>query len=163
MEFLKLPKAPTQPTHAMNTAQMNRIICDLEKLKKTHSSNIKSDFIDGLVRMLSERATFNLQTSEDACTGSSRRLLLDVDSMVINSEGEILDKTSLMKKVGRKMRSIIEDDKSLAASMKRMKSGGDFEKPDGMTNKDSIATIQNSPLQEWRKKGWANSEMDINL
>jgi hypothetical protein len=47
--------------------------------------------------------------------------------------------------------------------MKRMKSGGDFDKPDGMTNKDSIATIQNSPLQEWRKKGWANSEMDINL
>ena len=117
MDYLKQPKASNQPTHAMNVAQTNRIICDLEKLKKTHSSNIKSDFIDGLVRMLSERAHFNIHTAEDPGTGASRKYLLDVDSLVINSDGEVLDKTSLLKTVGREMREIGERQRRLDARM----------------------------------------------
>jgi hypothetical protein len=121
----------------------------LEKLKKTHSSNIKSQFIEGLVYFLSKKASFNLKNSEDPGTGSSRKFLLDVNSLVINEIGEIHDKSSLMQKIGRKMRSIIEDDKSITQSMKRMKSGGEFADQPGITNKESQANISNIPLQEW--------------
>ena len=86
--------------------------------------------------MLSERAHFNVQTAEDTGQGSSRKFLLDVESMMINSEGEVVDKSSLMRTVGRKMRNIIESQNQMDSTLQKMKSGGNFSSD--LNHKDSM-------------------------